>query len=175
MIKNNRSAWRDVLSGITQGSALGPDLFVVYINQCQTQSNQICIYLQTIQNYTEKVPVTNLLTCCKKIDENWKNGHKKILLHFNDDKCVHMIISSERSSREIRSSEIYDKQLEAVGEEKSFGVIIDSKLFFDSHIFAKVKKANSNIAVIKKNFNQNDHTCGFKCLQRPHKAPFGVV
>ena len=67
------------------------------------------------------------------------------LLHFNDDKCVHMLISNERSSREKRSSEIYDKQLEAVGEEKNFGVIIDSKLFFDSHIFAKVKKANSNI------------------------------
>ena len=53
-----------------------------------------------------------------------------------------MIISNERSSREIRSSEIYDKQLEAVGE-KNFGLIIDSKLFFDSHTFAKVKKANS--------------------------------
>ena len=54
-----------------------------------------------------------------------------------------MIISNERSSREIRSSEIYDKQLEAVGEKKNFGLIIDSKLFFDSHTFAKVKKANS--------------------------------
>ena len=38
MIKNNRSAWRDVLSRITQGSALGPVLFVVYINQCQARS-----------------------------------------------------------------------------------------------------------------------------------------
>ena len=33
-----------------------------------------------------------------------------------------------------------------------FTVIIDSKLSFDSHIFAKIKKANSIIAVFKKTF-----------------------
>ena len=37
-------------------------------------------------------------------------------------------------------------------EEKNLGVIIDSKLSFDSHIFAKIKKASSIIAVFKKTF-----------------------
>ena len=65
---------------------------------------------------------------------------KKSLLHFNEDKCVHMIISNGGSNRETRSYELYDKQLETVGEEKDLGVIIDSKLSFDSQFFAKVKK-----------------------------------
>ena len=63
-----------------------------------------------------------------------------------------MIISSGRLNRETRSYELYDKQFEMVGEEKDLRVIIDSKLSFDSHIFAKVKKANSILAVFKKMF-----------------------
>ena len=63
-----------------------------------------------------------------------------------------MIISSGRLNRETRSYELYDKQFKTVGEEKDLGVIIDSKLSFDSHIFAKVKKANSILAVFKKMF-----------------------
>ena len=63
-----------------------------------------------------------------------------------------MIISSGRLNRETRSNELYDKQFKTVGEEKDLGVIIDSKLSFDSHIFAKVKKANSILAVFKKMF-----------------------
>ena len=74
------------------------------------------------------------------------------LLHFNEDKCVHMITSNGKSNRGKKSCEIYDKQLETVGEEEDLEVIIDSKLSFDSHIFAKVKKAESINAVFKKTF-----------------------
>ena len=79
--------------------------------------------------------------------EDWSN---KSLLHFNEDKCVHMIISNGGSKSETRSYKLYNKQLETVGEEKDLGVMIDSKLSFDSRIFAKIKKANSIIAVFKK-------------------------
>ena len=75
---------------------------------------------------------------------------KNSLLHFDEDKCVHKIISNKRSNREIRSYELNDKQLKTVGEERDLGMIIGSKLSFDSHNFAKVKNANSNIAAFKK-------------------------
>ena len=45
-----------------------------------------------------------------------------------------MIISSGRLNRETRLYELYDKQFETVGEEKDLGVIIDSKLSFDSYL-----------------------------------------
>ena len=63
-----------------------------------------------------------------------------------------MIISIGRSGRETRSYELYNKQLETVRQEKDLGVIINSKLFFDSHIFAKFEKAISIITVVKKTF-----------------------
>ena len=94
--------------------------------------------------------------------EEWS---KKGLLLFSEKICVHLIISNGRSNREIRSQELEDKQHETVGEKKYLGRIIDSKLSFASHIFVKVKKANSIMAVFKKTIiKMTDYTCVFKCL-----------
>ena len=61
-----------------------------------------------------------------------------------------MITSNGRSNREIRSHQLYDKQLETVGEETDLGVIIDSKLSFDSHIFAKLKRPSLSLQFLRK-------------------------
>ena len=53
---------------------------------------------------------------------------------------VYGIISKGRLNRKLRLNELSNKQRETVGEEKTLGVIIDSILSFDSHIFAKIKK-----------------------------------
>ena len=50
-------------------------------------------------------------------------------------------------------------------------MIIDSKLSFDSHIFAKIEKANSIIAVFKKKFikmTKPEFVNVHKGLIRPH-------
>ena len=75
---------------------------------------------------------------------------KKNLSLFNEDKCVQMITSNGRSNREIRLHQLYDKQLETVGEETDLGVIIDSKLSFDSHIFAKLKRQSLSLQFLRK-------------------------
>ena len=61
-----------------------------------------------------------------------------------------MIISIGGSTRETRSYEPYDKQLETVGEEKDLGVIIDSKFSFDSHILQKLKKLILSLHFLRK-------------------------
>ena len=44
------------------------------------------------------------------------------------------------------------KMLENVRCEKDLDVLTDHKLYFDSHIAEKIKKANSMLAIIKKCF-----------------------
>ena len=61
-----------------------------------------------------------------------------------------MIISNGSSNRELSSYEVYDKQLETVGEEKDLGVIIDSKLFIDSHILQKLKRQFLSLQFLRK-------------------------
>ena len=62
-------------------------------------------------------------------------------------------------------------ELECIQEEKDLGVIIDSKLKFDSHINEKVKTANKIMGVIRRSFehlDQESFVYLFKGLVRPH-------
>ena len=142
-----------MLSGIPQGSVLGLALFVIYLNSMpNTVRLKLYLFADDAKLYieiTSNRDVELLQDDLRKLEKWSKNN----LLHFNEDNCVHMITSNGRSNRETRSYELYDKQLEMVGEgKKNLGVIIGSKLSFDSHIFAKVRKTNSIIAVLKKFF-----------------------
>ena len=68
------------------------------------------------------------------------------LLNINDDKCVQMTISHAKIDHTAKSYWLYGKQLEKVEEEKDLRVTIDSKFSFESHVFAKAKKASSVVA-----------------------------
>ena len=56
-------------------------------------------------------------------------------------------------------------------KKKDLGVIVDSKLSFDKHISAKVKKANSLVGLIRRSFVYLDKVMFkqlFTSLVRPH-------
>ena len=58
-----------------------------------------------------------------------------------------------------------------MSEEKDFGVIIDSNLEFDKHVYFKVNKANSTMAVIGRSFQKLDEDTFvplYKALIRTH-------
>ena len=45
-----------------------------------------------------------------------------------------------------------DLVVQHVEEEKDIGVLVDSSLEFQKHIFEKIKIANSRVAIIKRKF-----------------------
>ena len=47
-------------------------------------------------------------------------------------------------------------QIKKVIEEEDLGVIIDTKLKFDSHISSKINKANQNLGIINRSFTYMD-------------------
>ena len=133
-----------------------------------TVKSKLCLFADELyREITSNKGVELLQEDLRKLEEWSKNS----LLHFNEDKCVQMIISNGRSNHETSSNELYDKPLETVEEEKYLGVIINIKLSFDSHIFAKIKKANSINAVFKKTFIKMTIPVSlnvYKGLIRPH-------
>ena len=163
LINDSRSEWKAVLSGIPQGSVLGPVLFVIKLNSMQnTVESKLYLFAEDARLCRKVISDKDveLLQEDLRKPEDWS---KISLLLFNEEKCVHMITSNGRLNRERRSHETYNKHLETVGEEKKLGVIIDTKLSFDSDIFAKVKKQNLLLLFLRKH-SINDYTCVFKCL-----------
>ena len=93
-------------------------------------------------------------------------------MQFHPGKCKSMRISSSKSNPEFKHEYYMKGQLlERSYEEKDLGVIIDSKLTFDQHISAKVKKANSLVALIRRSFEYMDKNMFrqlFTSIVRPH-------
>ena len=71
-------------------------------------------------------------------------------MHFDNDQ------EFSKYSRRQNGAPVIINQ---VTEQKDIGVTIDNKLKFVPHIQAMVKKANSNLGIIKRTFSYLDKQC----------------
>ena len=123
-------------SGFCTGTCFVGNIFYNNSMPSTVKSKQLYLFADDAKLYreiTSNKDVELLKEELRKLEE-WSK--KSFFLHFNENKCVLMIISNGGSNHATRSYEIYDKQLETAREEKDLEMIIDSKHSFDSHIFA---------------------------------------
>ena len=78
VINDSRSEWKDVLSGIPQGSVLGPVLFVIYINSMpNTLKSKLYLFADDAKLYrdiTSNKDVELLQEDLRKLEEWSKNS-----------------------------------------------------------------------------------------------------
>ena len=150
-VEDQLSDWIAVISGIPQGSVLGPILFVIFINDMPEVVDSLCQLFADDAKIFRSVDLRDdegnlkLQADLDKLCE-WS---KKWQLPFNTDKCKILHIGSSNPCHQYTMN---GKKLGKVDEEKDLGVIIDSELKFHKQTAAAVKKANMKLGMIKKSF-----------------------
>lgn len=139
----------NVLSGVPQGSHIGPVLFSLFINDlphvieyCNIlmYADDVKIFI-TYNEYSDhtllQMDLNNLFSWCKLN-----------LMDLNLKKCKHMRFS--RKDFRIVSYFLGDHQLQLVNFFLDLGILLDTKLNFVSHINSTINKARGVLAFIKR-------------------------
>ena len=178
VVEGEISSYKNVLSGIPQGSVLGPLLFILFVNDLpQLVNSELFMFADDIKLFREITSLTDQdilqddINTLKMWSDEW-------LLKFNHNKCKSLSISRNRQIPERTyylsyGSEPSEKnnELIQVDEETDLGLILDAKLHFENHIYHKINKANQIMGIIRRSFihlNKRNFVLLFKSLIRPH-------
>jgi len=169
------SCWAEVLSGIPQGSILGPLLFIIFINDLVdicTDNIKMFLFADDAKMYCHVRDIVDKDKLQSGIDKfvKWTD---KWQVKLNIDKCKVISIHHRRylKTSVVPSYVMNDTVLEEVEEIKDLGVHYDTLLLFDKHVSEKVKKAYSMLGIIKRNFAYISRNCFvilYKSLVRSH-------
>ena len=149
-IRKEHSDWLPVLSGVPQGSVLGPVLFLVYINDLVNNlESTASLFADDAKIYrvlkTDEDP--EVLQRDLQRLEDWSNSW---LLTFNTSKCktMHIGRSNQQADYQLNGS-----RLEKSTEEKDLGMWVSDDLKSSVHVAKVTAKANSRLGIIRRNFS----------------------
>lgn len=166
------SGWRDVTSGIPQGSVLGPLLFIIYINDLPERVNSpTALFADDTKAYRRIASPQDHLTLQDDLNKLWEWSNTW-QLGFNVAKCkvLHYGPGNPQQSYSMGDAEDAPIILEDC-EEKDLGVTFDNALKFRRHISNICNKANRMVGLVRRSFkflNGNTFLRLYKALIRPH-------
>ena len=172
VVKGEMSKWYPVVSGVPQGSVLGPLLFILYVNDIpDLVSSKVKMFADDIKIYTQITSFSDALSLQNDLDRlcEWA---REWLLQFNTAKCQHLKYGSNASPYEYyMNEEGYNSKLNVVSSEKDLGVWITSKPDFTLQCEKASAKAMQSLGLIKRTFTnltKESFQILYKIYIRPH-------
>lgn len=167
-VRSATSDWQPVLSGVPQGSVLGPLLFIAYINELPALvESEIKLFADDAKLFREingprdHVRLQSDLDTLSKWSDDW-------LLKFNPVKCktMHCGPSNPKKTYLMQGVEIAETT-----SERDLGIVITNSLKATEHCQTAAKKGMSAFRTLKTAFDEftvENFTGLFNTYVRPH-------
>ena len=146
-LKTGFNRWTEILSGVQQGSVLGPLLFNIYIDDLLflTENTDVCSYADDTTFYACDSDLHYLISKLEHYSVLAIEWFECNYMKLNQDKC-HLLISGHKYENvwaNIGSFKIWESN-----DEKLLGAKIDRNLKFNHYILKQCKKAGRKLSAL---------------------------
>ena len=128
------SKWTPVTSGVTQGSILGPMLFIIFINDAPEIINNEAVPALFADDTKLYKNITSVNDCYQLQQtltnlDTWSQDNN---INFNGSKCKVLLVTRKKAPVYF-PYHLWSKELLRVDDEKDLGVFFSSKLQWNLH------------------------------------------
>ena len=168
VVNGNFSSWKEVTSGVPQGSVLGPLLFLIFINDIDSSlTSSISKFADDTKLYRKVSDNDDASMLQRDLDRlfSWSQTWQ---MSFNADKCKVLHFGPKKVNYDYNMN---GSILSDVTFEKDLGVVITGDLKPSRQCAAAAARANRVLGLVKRNFNSFSKEIVlnlYKQLVRPH-------
>ena len=151
VIEGTASEWSSVTSGVSQGSILGPMLFLLFINDLPDvipTTTSAGLYADDTKLYKSITPYEDCVQLQEVLTdaENWS---KDSSISFNPSKCKVLCIT-RRKNTILAKYYLCSSEIKRVDNESDLDITVTYRLSWNNHINKIVDKANQMLGILKR-------------------------
>ena len=148
-INTSFSTWKELLTGVPQGSILGPLLFNIYLNDLFfiLDKTDVCNYADDTGLHACDKELPCLLTALEHDTALAIEWFECNYMKLNKDKC-HLLIAGHKYENlwvDVGGTKIWEETTETM-----LGIQIENNLCFDKHVVGLCKRAGRKLSALKR-------------------------